>query len=390
MQSSVESGDMTTDYPGNIVFVLPRSRYDNIRAVHKQAYSLSQAGHDVTLVVRDGDIEEYLGMQVVRATTPFENILRPILNLPTLFLQAVRLNADHYVVSNPDAIPLAIGLKLLRYRVIYGTDEDFSKRFRLREYIPKWLEPVLTWTVTRLERWLARLTDCVIVTQAQQPESLGGKTLLQPNAPLVGGPIIELAESVDNREQTKDTRLIYSGGITEMRGLFKMLDLMQALNQDNSCILDLLGAFESVELRKRAEHHPGWRFVNYLGPVSHAASLARIRDADIGLAILDEVADYPTTSITKLYEYMQFGLPFVASDFSAWRVTTATGAPGLYVNPHSAEELRASTLRLVTDPGLRKQMGRSGAHFIETEFNWEQVSKPFVATVERLLDRQAI
>ena len=367
------------------MFVLPRCRHDHVRAVHKQAYSLAQAGHEVVLVVKHGDVTEYMGMRVVSARVPFENILRPVLNLPALFKQVVSLDGDMYLLSNPDSIPLALVLKLSRKNVIYSTEEDFSKRFQLREAVPNWLEPALAWFVSKLERWLGRVTDGVLVTQSHQLKSIGGNTLLLLNAPLLGGPIVELADSIRLCEQHDGIRLIYAGGITESRGLFQMLELMQALNLQRSCILDLLGKFESVDLKERAEQHPGWQFVNYRGEVSHAASLAHIKNADIGLAILDRVADYPTTSITKLFEYMQYGVPFVASDFPAWRIQTSMGVPGFYVDPDSVGDIRDLALRLASDSALRARMGKAGRHYVETEFSWERISQPFVAMVDRVI-----
>jgi glycosyltransferase involved in cell wall biosynthesis len=160
-----------------------------------------------------------------------------------------------------------------------------------------------------------------------------------------------------------------------------MLDLIVRLNQHQLCVLDLLGKFEPEDLKVRAENHSGWQFVEYYGEVSHAAALARIKDADIGLAILDRVADFPTSSITKLFEYMQFGVPFVASDFPAWKVSTALGSPGLYVDPKSFDDVVAEGLRLTSDRLLRARMGQAGKYYVATEFNWERISEPFLQLV---------
>lgn len=364
---------------------MPRCRHDNVRAVHKQARTVMQAGHEIVLVVKDADVDQYLGMRVIAAHAPFDSVLRPIMNLPVMLAQILKLQGDIYVLRNPDTIPLALLLGLLGRRVVYDTDEDFSKRPLIRDDLPKWSRPVVAWLITILERLLARTTDRVIVTQAQLPRKLGGRTLLQPNAPLTRGPVVKAAHAANISTQHDELSLIYVGGISQRRGIFSMLEMVERMNRHLACRLELLGWFQSEQLQAQATRHHGWRFVNFHGGVSHAEALAHIMRSDIGLAILEPVADYPTSSITKLFEYMQFGVPFIASDFPAWRVSTVLGPPGLYVNPNSADDLLAAGLRLASDRALCEQMGDAGKHYIASEFNWERTSQSFLQLVARLI-----
>ena len=368
-----------------IVFVMPRCRHDHIRAVHKQAWSLAHAGHEVVLVVKEGFVDEYLGMRVVVANAPFASVFRPLLNLPSLFLQAWRLRGDVYILRNPDTIPLAFVLRLCGREVIYDTHEDFSRRPLIHKSLPVWSRRPVAWLITRLERWLARTASGVIVTQAQQIQGLGGRTLLQPNAPLITGPVVEPALLSETPGRGEELSFIYVGEITRDRGIFTMLNMIQRVNHEIPARLDLVGWIRSAELRRRVMDHPGWEFVRFHGAVSHAESLSYIRRSDIGLALLQPVADYPTSSITKLFEYMQFGIPFIASDFPAWRVETTLGPAGFYVNPDSAEELATAAMRLATDAELRQRLGESGACYIATDFNWERLAKPFLDLVNSSL-----
>ena len=116
-----------------------------------------------------------------------------------------------------------------------------------------------------------------------------------------------------------------------------MLNLIERMNRQCACRLTLVGWFRSEKLKRRAMQHPGWSFVDYQGKVSHAETLAHTMRSDIGLAILDPVADYPTSSVTKLFEYMQFGIPCIASNFPAWKISTTIGPPGFYVEPLSPD-----------------------------------------------------
>lgn len=361
---------------------MPRCRYDHVRAVHKQACSLSRAGHEVVLVTKNCGVNEYLGMRVVAAAGSSESLFRPVLNLPALYRQVRDLRGDICVLRNPDTIPLALLLRLFGHKVIYDTHEDFSKRPLIHPSLPRWTRGAAAWLITQLERLLARVTSGVIVTQSQQLEGLGGRAMLQPNAPLTAGPIVQPAIAASPTAGDAGLSFIYVGEITRYRGVFAMFDMIETVNRKLDARLELVGWVLSDQLREQMKQHPGWRFVNFHGAMSHADTLRQIRLSDVGVVVLKPVVDYPTTSVTKLYEYMQFGKPFIASDFAAWRIRAALGPAGLYVNPDSVNEISAAAIELATDPALRNRMGNAGKHYIETEFNWERTVKPFIDLVE--------
>lgn len=324
-------------------------------------------------------------MSVLSARSPFNGFLRPLLNLPAQLLQACRLQGDVYVLRNPDTIPLAFALRALGKKVVYDTQEDFSRRPLIRESLPVWLRPGIAWLITRLEQILARISSAVIVTQPQQRLGLGGRIVFQPNAPLIGGPIVEQSACQLKPKSKQILRFIYVGEISRSRGLFAMLDLILSVSEKHDAHLDLVGLVHSDKLLEQARRHPGWRLTSFHGEQSHATALRFIRESDVGLALLQPIADYPTASITKLYEYMQFGVPFIASDFAAWRVSTIFGAPGFYVNPDCASDIAIAGLDLAGNCAQRKRMGCAGRHYVESEFNWENVSKPFVQLIQELV-----
>ena len=194
-------------------------------------------------------------------------------------------------------------------------------------------------------------------------------------------PIVDAARASKAMPKSEQLSLIYVGEMTRYRGLIPMLDLIERVNETRPCCLRLVGWFESDELRRRATKHNGWRYVEDYGTVSHADTLSLISKSDVGLALLCPVADYPTSSITKLFEYMQFGVPFVASDFPAWRVSTSLGPPGMYVDPEAPDEILSLSQQLLGDSNLRAAMGRAGKYYIEREFNWNRYAGPFLELI---------
>jgi glycosyltransferase involved in cell wall biosynthesis len=325
-------------------------------------------------------------MQVVKASAPFRSILRPLLNFPSQLRQALDLRADLYLAYNPDALLVGIALALLGRRVVYDTAEDFSLRPFIHPTVPRMLAPLIARMLEGGERLLGRRAVSACVTQTQMLARRGGSLLLE-NAPLTEGPVVDAADrfAPSIRRPDADLCLIYAGGITRLRGLDRMLDLLVRLNRDLRARLILIGSFSPAELVEDARRHPGWCHVDYHGLVPHHESLAWIRCADLGLALLERVADYPTSSITKLYEYMQCGTPFVASDFAAWRASTGGVDAGLFVDPDDIESMALRILELAADPARLAEKRQVGRRYIDEHFNWHKISRTFVARIDSVL-----
>lgn len=363
-----------------------RGAYNDIRLGHKIACCLSSAGYDVTIVAKVADCENYQGLTVRRAWAPFNSIFRWILNAPLLMIQAVRLKSDLYLLSNPDTIPMAFFLSLIGKRVIYDTGEDFSKRPQIRDAVPHYLQKSVGRCLTRMERSLAQRVDLISITQPQQRDSLGGNSIMIENAPLIEGPVI--AEALALREklpQPEIFSLLYIGGLTEYRGLFTMLDLVGRINESKRCRLKLIGGFGDKRTEELARAHRCWHLVDYLGIRTHSETLAHVHRADIGLALLHDVADHATTSVTKLYEYMWAGLPFVATNFPRWQASVAGVEAGFFSDPHDTYGLVRDILALAEDSKRITAMGEAGERYIQSSFNWTITGARLIKAVDGIL-----
>ena len=368
-----------------LVFMMPRFSHDDVRVSHKEAWTLAQLGFDVTLACKSAPVTSYLGMRVVAARTPAQNpMFRALVNLPSLVAQALKLDADVYVLENPDTLLLGLVLVALRKRVIYSTHEDFVAKMELRPEAPRWLRGFAGYMVRTLERIIARVSDATLVTQIGLVEEYGSKAILVENAPLTFGPVVERArECYAQMPVAHYPLLVYSGSLTLDRGLMRMLELLLELRRSHDWRLKLVGWFYPPEIEDAARRHPAWPYVDYVGHVTHAESLAHIRTGTMGLILLDDVADYPHTSPNKLYEYMELETPFVASDFVNWRRSVGGAPAGLFVDPQDVDDTAREITKLVEDDERLRAMATAGRRHILERFNWSAVARPLEA---RLLE----
>ena len=75
---------------------------------------------------------------------------------------------------------------------------------------------------------------------------------------------------------------------------------------------------------------------------------------------------------TKMFEFMNFGLPFVCTDFRLWKqIVEQEEHCGICVNPYSMDEIRNAIKYLIEHTEERKQMGENARRAAENTYNWE-------------------
>lgn len=124
--------------------------------------------------------------------------------------------------------------------------------------------------------------------------------------------------------------------------------------------------------------------IKYVGFINRIKISELYNNARVGLCVLQPASNYINSQPIKMYEYMAAGLPYICSDFSAWKeLTKATGA-GICVNPKDAEELAAAISLLLNNPQKAELMGRKGRLAVENRFSWEVESKKLIELYKTL------
>ena len=92
------------------------------------------------------------------------------------------------------------------------------------------------------------------------------------------------------------------------------------------------------------------------------------------MVVIRDVGGYASIDPNKLYEYMMFGKPFIASAFDVWKDKLAGTDAGWFVEQGSADEI-ANVLRKISENGeAAMKKGVSGKKFTRS-YNWETESQ---------------
>jgi glycosyltransferase involved in cell wall biosynthesis len=301
-----------------------------------------------------------------------------------VLVQALGRRADVYHLHNPDTLPLCFALRLLGRRVVYDTHEDFSRRIRIRAWIPRPLRGFAAGLVTVGERAAGRIANAAIASQQGVARRLGPRAIVIGNAPRTDAGLLD---RVRGKAMTAPVpvdgalRAVYLGLVTESRGLFEMVQAIEIVNRRHAASLLIVGPAAPADLEK-ARSLAGWRHVDYRERMPYEDALACAAGADIGLAVVRDVADHAQADPNKLYEYMALGKPFIASSFPEWRSRLDGVDAGWFVAPGDAAGI-AAALTAALDPAVRKKKGEAGEVFSRRN-NWQRESAKLLDAYRRI------
>jgi glycosyltransferase involved in cell wall biosynthesis len=121
--------------------------------------------------------------------------------------------------------------------------------------------------------------------------------------------------------------------------------------------------------------------VTLLGHIADRADMLRLYQ---GAAAYVHAAHYEGLP-TVLLEAMACGRPVVATAVSGALDVVEDLRNGLLVPPRSPQQMAATIVRLVQDPGLGKRLGQAAYATIQERYSWHVVSRSYLAQYEALL-----
>ncbi len=181
-------------------------------------------------------------------------------------------------------------------------------------------------------------------------------------------------------EKYKDKFVIlYLGDTGLRRGLLSMIEALGIIGKDKALIkqmkLVIVGKNSSDKvLKSRVEALGLERIVDFEGWQDITLFPSYLKAANIGISPLHRNLHHDTTYANKLFQYMSFAIPVLASDALAQKNLIEEVNSGLVHKEKDTVEIAEKILILFRDPNLSKELGLNGKRFIEEKFCWEKVS----------------
>lgn len=340
------------------------SRYD-VRIFVKECVSLAKNGHDVTLIVNDNDPDEISeGVKIISTKFKPKNRLERFFNSKKLLLsKALEVDADIYHLHDPDLLPLGNKIKKMGKKVIFDSHESVPDQIMDKPWIPKMLRGCIAKIYTIYEKNSLKNYDSVISVTPYIVERLfkiNANTVMVTNYPIID------FESKVSREPNNS--ICFAGGINEQWCHDKIIKAIERVDE----VEYILAGVSTKEYMDLLQSLSGWNKVNYVGKVPHQEVKNIYSKSSVGMALnySNQAKGEGTLGNTKLFEFMEVGLPVICTDYRLWKEVVEGNNCGICVNPNDIDEITKAIRYILDNPKEAKIMGENGRKAAVEKYNW--------------------
>lgn len=253
-------------------------------------------------------------------------------------------------------------------------------------------DPVIIWLSRRLERFLYRHADHLIVNSPAYAEYLAKKGVPETKVSLIPNGVDSSMFDPDSRGRVfrdryasgPDTILaVYAGA----HGAANDLDTVLTAAASDDCqdihFLFVGDGKERPRLEREAQRR-GLANVMFVGSVPKNDVPEVLAAADICIATLQDIPMFTTTYPNKVFDYMAAGRPTVLAINGVIRDVIERANGGIFVPPGNPGALAAAINRLASNECERHQMGTQARSYVVEHFERADQARLFRILARRL------
>jgi glycosyltransferase involved in cell wall biosynthesis len=355
-------------------------RHD-IRIFYKECISLAKNGFDLTLLVNDDMYDEVLEGVKIKSTKfkPQNRVERMIKSRKTIKEKITEINADIYHFHDPELLPIAKWVKKAGKKVIFDFHEDVEQLILFKSWIPPLFRKIASIFYKYYEKSSVKNFDAIVSVTPKFIERLikiNPRTYMITNYP-------KLSEFNDLKI-TKRNSICFAGGLSDQ---WNHLNIIKALEKVENNITYILAGSGNREYFSSLKNLKCWDRVNYFGRIPHTEVRNLYEESFAGMTLLKsqtQVGNEGTLGNTKIFEFMDAGLPIICSNNKIWKEIVETYQCGIAINPESIEEIKTAIEYLYYNPEIAKEMGIRGRKAVEEKYNWALQEKVLIGMYKRL------
>lgn len=358
-------------------------RYDT-RIFQKECRSLAANGYDVSLIVADGKGNEVkdgvkifdIGSNKVSRWKRMTKITNSVKK------KAIELDCEVYHFHDPELIFTGLALHRKGKKVIIDMHEDHPSYIAEAGYIH--MRKLVAFFYEKLEVYAVKRFAGVITTRQVINDRLAKyNSHIQM---ITNFPRLAMDYKVHNQNDDKTVVIAFAGAINE-KWCQKLI--VRAIEKIDN-VKYLLAGPVSESYLNILKSMKGWEKVEYFGEVPFSKVCEMYEKATFGVAVYQYCNNMGgkegNLANTKMFEYMNYGLPFICTDFRLWkRIIEQEEKCGICVNPYSLEEITNAIKYMIEHPEERKQMGENARKAAEKTYNWECQEKLLVEFYKKVL-----
>lgn len=357
----------------------------DIRIFYKECVSLVKYGYSVTLIapILNGTIKDNVAILPIKL--PKSRLIRIPVVAFKMWVKALNVKADLYHFHDPELLLCGVLLKLSGKKVIFDVHENVRLSFKSKHWLPKFFVPVIELVYFLMERFCLLFFDALVFAEESYSKYYPAKI----NETVLNYPLP--VKRFSSKKFSEDLKIIYVGGIHENRGIWQMLDLIEKLKQKGFKLhFDLVGQMWPANLRsnindflkdKKLEKE-----VKLHGRVDFKEVSDLIEKAHIGVSLIKPISNYKESLPTKIFEYMQHGLPVIANDFPLHKKYVELYNTGICIDINNIDMEVDKVVSLIKNKERMKEMGENGVNLTMDKWNWESQAEKLVHLYHKILN----
>ena len=337
--------------------------------VRKQARTLANAGHQVTVLALKDDsvpatecIDGFEIMRIGLASRPWglgaiARLIKLVEYLLRCSLVALQTNAQVYHAHDANTLPIGwLAARLRRAALVYDSHEFERGRNWGASNLPALFRRL--WVLP--EQLFIRSADLVITVSTSIAEQLRQIYRIQRPLVILNCPEYHRPATSDRLRQDlaigHDQKIVvYQGAVSANRGIEPLIEGAMLLPD---IVVVVIGDGPQLPSLQRWVEQRGWQSrVYFTGYVSLEQLSSYTASADVGAALFQNVGLSHFFSLpNKLFEYLQAGLPVIVSNFPEMRSVVEQSGAGVSVSPTSPAEIAQGLQSILDDPARRAQL----------------------------------
>ena len=355
------------------------------RRVAKVCGSLHDAGHDVLLLGcikgRTGEIRTPYRVRRMKMLARRGFLFYMEYNV-RLFFILLFTRKDVLLCNDTDALVANYAASVVcRRPLVFDAHELFPE-------VPELVgRRFVKWFWTKIEDFIfPRLRHCYTVCQSiadYYANRYGTRMGVVRNIPVMTMP--QLPAVLPSAVPVGKKMLLYQGAVNVGRGLEWVIPAMRWLDD---CVLvicgngDLLDEMKALAVREGVAER-----VVFTGRIPAGELDAYTVQADAGLVLLDNLGlSYYYSLPNRIFDFMKFGVPVLATDFPEIRRVVDACKSGLLTSTHDPQEVARLIREMLSEwgtPAVKERIRAQAARF-----DWRNEAKIVLATVDAALQHK--
>ncbi len=358
----------------------------DVRIFYKECVSLSKAGYNVILIAPINQKTIKQGVTVVPVSVPKSRLKRIILAPLRMFLLALKQKADIYHFHDAELMLTGILLRICGKKVIYDIHENNRLNILDKEYLGFFSKYILYFGYIIFEKTAILFYNKLVLALSQ--ETFSKYYSPKKSVVILNFPLYRPRPNVQ-KQITMPVKFVYAGVVHPTRGIIEMLNIIIELKKHNiNSTLDIIGivrpenyinTINNIIISNNIQNN-----VKLHGFVDASKVNGYIKDAHFGLVFLYPFKRYVEALPTKMFEYMQNGLPVITNNYWLYTKYVEQTNTGLCIDVNNLNTEIEKLISLINNTNQIKLMSQNGIELTQSSFNWVSQQKKLLSLYKSL------